>query len=133
MLLRGGTAVVPTILTLHSGAALANSSNLIAAAQGAASDGNYYCLNEGQYSDPAAYKLDVGDRTELVGSRIDGAQEYFDSAGNAVTDKTLMCAEGGNFSRTVGGELKPVPKGALVSATALLSFTARGTVNFTEI
>lgn len=46
-LLSGAAVTVPTILTLHSGAALAMSSNLVRAAVGAPTDpdGNYLCLD----------------------------------------------------------------------------------------
>jgi len=136
ILMRGGSAAVPMILTLHSGAALARSSNLIGIATGP-SEGSYQCLSENSYT-PDGNKLDLGDNPTLNVTRIstDGtySREDNNNPSNRV-DGRAMCAEGGDFYERVSGgwQQVSVQKGSLVSFAALGSFVGRGTITFTDI
>ena len=161
MLVRGAAAAVPTILTLHSGAALARTSNLISRAPGAPTDaaGNNLCLNERSAAEilDGGQRYDLGDPVQAEVTQIptsDGRQFYAtqDLSGDPVSGQT-MCEQGGTFyyesesavsldanqradlirqsflPPTGTGEKSAaaveVPRGGLVSATALASFAGR--------
>lgn len=159
MLLRGATAVVPTILTLHSGAALARSSNLIGAAMdaGPGGDGKYRCLDfDGIQATNNPRMFDLGQPPMAHVTRIDSQVHYYRTdpgqqsgygmyqhGGSQQVDPRTMCAEGGSFyrqdsrysySRDGGGDgytQVRVKQGVLVSATALSSFSSG--INYTDV
>ena len=159
--LRGAAAAVPSILTLHSGAALARSSNLLSIADGAPLDakGRALCLDESSVEPAQAggKVYDLGEPPHATVTGIPGDKSYYREA-NADTPKVgpqEMCQSGGDFYvqengdelaslgkqadggsmvqpevrvSTVFKEVQPswkkvnVPRGGLVSATALASF-----------
>lgn len=163
-MIRGATAVVPTILTLHSGAALARTSNLISRAPGAPVDsaGNNMCLNEASVAEvmEGGQRYDLGDPVAAEVTNIpttDGRIFYEnpDLSGSPLSGQE-MCEKGGTFYYEAAGaspadlgaearadlirqsfipeavdlEAKAaagveVPRGGLVSATALASFAGK--------
>jgi hypothetical protein len=148
-LLRGASAALPTVLTLQSGAALAQSSNLIGtvkhASKAIGEGGRVQCLDMASAVDGTPTKLDLGDRPVLHVQYITQRQYYRpDKSGNAgdpskpVTIEQ-MCKEGGvywykdgtdrygkiRWKATLPGYYnKGVARGFLVSATALSSFAS---------
>lgn len=136
-LVRGAAAAVPTILTLHSGAALARSSNLISTVNTLAADAPANCLDTSsptssiQNIEGNLYDLGVNPKTEQV-NIIPVGEYYKDSNGSTSVDRKTMCEEGGPYFRKQSGFTQVnVPKGGLVSATALQSFVGR--INITTI
>lgn len=170
-LLRGAAAAVPTILTLHSGAALARSSNLLHVADGAPTDakGRNLCVDESSVKVdsrvPRVYDLNEPAHAQVTA--IKSQRTYYRATGQDAPRVTPqeMCRTGGDFYykgsptldsldipgadrdsdsdgfgvRTSAGWQKKnqgwnkvnVPRGGLVSATALNSFAGR--VNVREI
>lgn len=163
LFVRGAAAAVPTILTLHSGAALARTSNLISRAPGAPTDaaGNNLCLNERSAAEilDGGQRYDLGDPVQAEVTQIpsnDGRKFYVsqDMSGDPLTGQQ-MCEQGGTFyyesqasvsldsseradlirqsflppTGAGTGEKSAaaveVPRGGLVSATALASFAGR--------
>lgn len=152
--LRGATAVVPTILTLHSGAALARSSNLIGAAPNPGPNGGRYnCLDfDGLEPTGNPNVFDLGNPPYAHVTRIDADTQYFrvessgrrdkhggqDDGRREPVDPRTMCAEGGTFyrqrdGRGYWGDDKgfQVKRGVLVSATALSSFSSG--IKYTDV
>ena len=163
-MIRGAAAAVPTILTLHSGAALARTSNLISRADGAPVDaaGNNMCLDENSVAEvfEGGRRYDLGDPASGQVTNIptlDGRQFYADTSlsGSPLTGQE-MCERGGTFyyegegatTSGLGAQARAdlirqsfipeiaegaekaavgveVPRGGLVSATALASFAGR--------
>jgi hypothetical protein len=132
-------AAVPVIVTLYSGsgiAAQAISSNLISSStnQGAVG-GKFLCLDTGQVPSvdgkPRVYDIGNGRVPVTRITDISYSRQQNNSAG-AVVKGDAMCAEGGTFYRKQAGFPQVnVPKGVLVSATALSSFA--GKIDYTDI
>lgn len=139
--LRGAAVTLPTVLTLHSGAALAFSSNLIGAANGAPKDpsGNHLCLNVSSTAGrgPTGGTYDLGSPAYAEVTKIPSNREYHtdDSLGSPKVQGPQMCAKGGKYyyKKNWGWKEAKVPKGVLLSATAIASFTASGGVHFKDI
>ena len=132
MLLRGAAVSVPTVLTLHSGAAFAFSSNLIGAAAGAPKDpnGNYLCLDVSSTAGPGPRGgvYDLGAPAYADVAAIPSNREYHTEkkSGSPKVTGPQMCSSGGDFYyKKYGATWKPVnvKRGVLVSATALSSFS----------
>ncbi len=143
-MLRGASAAVPAILTLHSGAALARSSNLIGAAKYAGQQGGKYrCLDIdgiGGTDKPNVY--DLGEPAMGHVTRIDAQSSYYatdpdrrDRYGSTPSEvsKPKMCADGGTYYRKDRHRTRQVnvKRGVLVSATALSSFSSG--INYTDV
>ena len=103
VLIRGMAVTVPTVLTLHSGAALAMSSNLIRTAVGAQTDpdGNYLCLDTsstyGETRKRGVY--DLGSPAHGEVTAIPSEREYFlepKDDSRSVTGPE-MCDRGGTY------------------------------------
>lgn len=143
-LLRGAMGAVPTVLTLHSGAALARSSNLVGVGPEAGPEGGQYrCLDtETVYKTDNPNVYDLGDppmahvttiRSDVRYQRLQPAGgSHVLKPGEGVSQAT-MCREGGTFYRNSGhtsGNVA-VKRGVLVSATALASFS--GSIRYTDV
>lgn len=132
-LLRGAATAVPTILTLHSGAALANASNLmIGGSSGQNNTGtrvdinapqdHYACLaTTGQTS--GNYNFIDGNPVTLVPANV----QFKDETTNSWVYGDDMCALGGDFKYK--GNTYYVRKGMLLSATAYTSLTTAGVID----
>jgi hypothetical protein len=135
--LRVAIATAPIIATLPSGAALARSSNLIGTASAASAkdaQGRTLCLDRtsgtGVYQN-GALDLGVPARGKLSAIK-DRNYRVDDSFGAASITESEMCKQGGTYYHwNSGWRQVKVPKGILVSATALSSFA--GSIYTTEI
>ena len=137
-LLRGAA---PAIVTLYSGAALAQSSNLISATQNAmAQDSKYRCLDTSSvYSTTKPNMYDLGATPMGHVTQIRSTRQYYPTStwGTSPTGPQAtapqMCANGGNYVRKEywGYTRVKVSRGVLVSATALNSFADK--VTYTNI
>ncbi len=135
--LKAAIATAPFIATLPSGAALARSSSLIGASSAASakdSKGRILCLDlksgTGNYQNGA---LDLGmppsGKLTAIKDRLYWTQP---SLGAARISEADMCKQGGRFHYWYGQwQHVDVPKGILVSATALSSFA--GSIFSTEV
>jgi hypothetical protein len=139
-LLRGATVAVPTILTLHSGAALARSSNLIGAAPNASAEGNKLrCLDTSSvYRTEKPNVFDLGEDPMAHVTTIRTNKQYFrpgnnDQPSNNSVGGQQMCSNGGRFFRKDGNSFTRVrvKRGVLVSATALSSFA--NDITYTDV
>ncbi|MFP5407152.1 MAG: hypothetical protein ACLGHY_12730, partial [Gammaproteobacteria bacterium] len=111
VMLRGAAAAVPTILTLHSGAALARSSNLLSVADGAPVDaeGRNLCLDESSVElSPGSRKAyDLGEPPHANVTAIHPERGYYrdtQPGGEPVLPQE-MCQTGGDFYIKEGGAL----------------------------
>ena len=137
-LLKGAIATMPMILTLQSGAALARSSNLITASRPRSAkdaEGRTLCMDY-NYVDTVYGADNVADLGEPPYAHITAIRKdiYFDSPDGEVIRRWRMCREGGVFFTKKDAtfyETDYVPKGMLVSATALSSFA--GHIDITEL
>ena len=143
-LLRGAMVAVPTVLTLHSGAVLARSSNLVGVGPEAGPEGGQYrCLDtETVYrtKNPNVYDLGDPPMAHVTTIRSDVRYQRLYPAGKSGGLKrgegvrqATMCREGGTFYRNSGytsGNVQ-VKRGVLVSATALASFS--GSIRYTDV
>jgi hypothetical protein len=131
-LLKVAVATAPMIATLPSGAALARSSNIIGATTGPGTDalGRTQCLNSPTAVDgmvdlgvpPSGQVTAIVERDYRVGAR--GSADF-------ISEKQ-MCNQGGDFYyQSSGWKSVQVPKGIVVSATALSSFA--GSIYITEV
>jgi hypothetical protein len=138
MLLRGAA---PAIVTLYSGAALAQSSNLISAPPAAmAEDNKYRCLDTASvYPTDKPNVYDLGTTPMAHVTQIRSTKDYFPTggfgdypSGSEVTAKQ-MCTSGGQYVRqdNWGYTRVNVSRGVLVSATAINSFSDK--VTYTDI
>jgi hypothetical protein len=142
-LLRGASAAVPAILTLHSGAALARTSNLLGVAPDAAAEGGKYrCLDfDGIAPTENPRVFDLGEPPMAHVTRIDAEAKYYrldpDASWGERIDRVTpqaMCQEGGTFYRkdTTWKPVKvQVKRGAMMSATAAASFVSG--INYTDV
>jgi hypothetical protein len=129
-LLRGATIAAPTILTLYSGAALAQSSNLIGAAPTATAENNRYnCLDTSSvYVTDKPNVYDLGEQPMAHVTTIQADGKYYTPTSGASTQVTApqMCSNGGWYKRknsTGGFTDVQVSRGVMISATALSSFS----------
>jgi hypothetical protein len=143
-LLRGAMGAVPTVLTLHSGAALARSSNLVGVGPETGPEGGQYrCLDtETVYKTDNPNVYDLGDppmahvttiRSDLQYQRLQPAGGSHVLRPGETVSQATMCREGGTFYRNSGytsGNVS-VKRGVLVSATALASFS--GSIRYTDV
>jgi hypothetical protein len=128
-------SAVPVILTLHSGAALAVSSNLISTVDNYA-DGSANCLDTSGLDEVADNVYDLGPTPSATVYKLSDDNKYYlyidGQKKGRVRDLKAMCKDGGTFI-TEGGDVFTIPKplagggggGGLVSATALGSFAGR--------
>ena len=136
-LLRGSATAMPALLTLHSGAALARSSNLISATSGDPTDGygRTLCLDTSSVT-PADGDWRVFDLNEPAYGRVSAIRERdYKRAPYRRAEpvgEEQMCERGGSYyyrdrsySWSKWGRWREVNvrQGVLVSATALTSFT----------
>ena len=131
-LLKVAVATAPVIATLPSGAALARSSNLIGPTSGAGTDskGRTLCLKFGKSVDGM---IDLGAQPSgRVTAIKDREYRVDDSTSAATITEKQMCQKGGQFYyQTSNWRSVNVPKGIVVSATALSSFA--GSIYTTEV
>jgi hypothetical protein len=136
-LLKVAVATAPIIATLPTGAALARSSNLIGPTSGAGTDafGRTQCLDvtsgDGILSngmvdlgapDPNGFGVAITERNYLREAR---------GSADPISEKQ-MCQDGGTYYyQGTGWQNVNVPKGIVVSATALSSFV--GSIYLREI
>lgn len=131
-ILKGSVVSMPAVLTLHSGAALARSSNLISGTQYGATDaqGRTLCLDlDSVY--PASDTRDVYDLGEPPYARVsainDRDHRFQPNNGSDQASEADMCKNGGTYyykGDWGGWQETTVPRGMLVSATALTSFAS---------
>lgn len=131
-LIKGGVTAMPAILTLHSGAALARSSNMLAAASQNTTDGmgRTLCVDKNSVVPADDYRevYDLGTPPYAECNVIRGPTErrYFVDK-NMTTQITpgAMCERGGKFywKPEAGGHRQSsvVPKGFVASAGAMAS------------
>ena len=148
MVLRGASAAVPTILTLQSGAALANASNgLVSGSSGTCGSGDTVPVDaSGQYSPggtPHYACLETRGVTSGQYEFIDGNPLKLVPADARFKDTTSSCTNklvsGDDLCRTGGLAKYPpsggqptdisIPKGMLLSATAYSSLAAAGVID----
>lgn len=134
-LLKGSVATMPAILTLHSGAALARSSNLISGTPSYSRDsqGRTLCLDTDSVY-PASRRGDIYDLGDPPYARVSAIndRDYWTRPSYHHSDRiseSRMCESGGTYyyrSRWGWGGWREtkVPRGILVSATALTSFAS---------
>jgi hypothetical protein len=116
-LLSSAAVTVPTILTLHSGAALAMSSNVVHAAVGAPKDpdGNYLCLDvSSTYGETRRRGVyDIGSPAHAEISVIPSDTEYYlePKDGSQPVTGPEMCERGGTYyykgTGSTGGSYDP--------------------------
>jgi hypothetical protein len=131
-LLRGGAKAMPAILTLQSGAALAQSSNLIASAPAGTRDtmGRALCLDTTTV-DPVSGSttvFDLGNPPRAVVNAIT-ERNYKTAANNGADDATEddICAQAGTYywkdPDQPWQELTMANRGVVVSSAAVFSFS----------
>ena len=134
-LIKGGVTAMPAILTLHSGAALARSSNMISAAPEGTTDGlgRTLCLDKGSVV-PADDYLEIYDLGEPPSADVTiirgpGERKYFARVGKHKRVKIspdAMCERGGKYYwRSNRGDWQQVQvrKGIVVSSGAMASIS----------
>lgn len=149
LMLRGAGAALPAMLTLHSGAALARSSNLISGSGEVGGDGTALCLDESAGTPLEENLVDLGDdlssgegtvwempeRDYYAGAEFNG-EGILQPVGEPISAADACTQPGPHFYADGGGTYVPTQKlnrGMLVSATAVASFTGRGILNITNI
>ena len=136
-LLKGGAKAMPVVLTLQSGAALAQSSNLISEASPYTRDldGNTLCLDTGSVYQLPNGKYDFGQPADGIVNVIGNRQFYQDKNRSSPVETHDMCYQGGSCWFQEGGwyEVNLPANGVVLSATALVSISARGDILFNRI
>ena len=132
-LVRGAAVAVPTILTLHSGAALARSSNLISTVNTLADNDPANCLDTFSLNEQPTGVYDLGADPRDAQVNVIPTGEYYNADKTALVNRKDMCEAGGTYWRKQNGNFTQVnvSRGGLVSATALQSFVGR--INIKEI
>ena len=127
--LRGATATVPTILTLTSGAALAQSSNLIGTVQRA--NGDVLCLDPRSTNGPTRRNLnvyDLGSPPYAEVSRLPSTYRYRAKHTLKAMTPAEVCRHRGPIEVNYGsGEWRDLQlrgSGVMISNTAWASFGA---------
>ena len=132
-LLRKGVTAMPAILTLHSGAALARSSNLISAAPGSRDgNGDVWCMDTSTADYyPDSGKYDIGD-PGFANVNVLPDTDYYSGPGLSGDVKTAdeFCASGGvrNYKPLGGGSKETATlqsPGIVVSSNAYNSVATR--------
>jgi hypothetical protein len=134
-ILRGAMVAAPVIATLSSGAALARSSSLISSSSPAAAldaSGRTLCLDK-RSGDLDGTVMDLGTSPSGSVTAITQRDYRTEPKGSAYPiSEAEMCARGGDFYyQSSGWQTARVPRGILVSATALSSFA--GSIRFTNV
>jgi hypothetical protein len=131
-------ATAPIIATLPSGAALARSSNVIGASSATAAkdpQGRTQCLDLNSGAPNATNTLiDLGPHPQGALTKIKDRDYRVDNKWSAAKiTEADMCKKGGSSYHYANGSWRKVtvPKGMLVSATALSSFA--GSIYTTEV
>lgn len=131
ILVRGAAAALPTILTLHSGAALARSSNLIGTTDGAPLDpeGRVLCLDESSVEQVGDRQYDLGEPPFGQATAIPTVdRKYYaaQNAGSQLVTPQEMCTNGGTYyyQQPGGWKTAVVPRGGFLSAAAWGSVAA---------
>jgi len=138
-LLRGAA---PAIVTLYSGAALAQSSNLISAKSNATAENyKYRCLDTASVSTTTKSGVyDLGSPAMGHVTQVSSDKQYYgiNSYGNinfaaGPVAPSQMCSTGGYYARKDWGGFTRVrvSRGVLVSATAISSFADK--ITYTNI
>ena len=136
-LIRGGAAAMPVILTLQSGAALARSSNLIGAASDGTTDalGRKLCLDTNSVIPVGGNsgKYDLGEPPYAQVTAINDRDYYHNPNFGPDLSEARMCQTGqiSYYYQDPDWQQVQVPKGILVSATALSSFA--GSIYITDL
>ena len=142
-LLTGAVKAAPVVLTLQSGAALARSSNIISASSASYMDGSgrTLCLNTSSVDtvDETYGLYDLGDPASGHLTAINERNYRVEPRRRATKiDESNMCMRGGTYysrHRNSSGRRSwrsvDVPRGVLVSATALASFA--GSIIVTDL
>jgi hypothetical protein len=134
-ILRGALVAAPVIATLHSGAALARSSSLISSTSPSNAldgSGRTLCLDarSGELSG-TVMDLDTPPSGSVTAIRPRDYRTEPRGSASPISEAE-MCARGGDFYyQSSGWRTANVPRGILVSATALSSFA--GSIRFTEV
>jgi hypothetical protein len=136
VMIRGAAAALPTILTLHSGAALARSSNLISATIEVDPTGPNRCVALADVK-PAGSKYDLGEPPAARVTEFGSGHLYATDEGglNRVTPLQICDNPNADYwvSTDLGGtwnavnQVPPIERGFLVSATAWSSFSLNPT------
>ena len=134
-ILKGAMTAAPVIATLPSGVALARSSSVIGSSRPAGAldrEGRTLCL-DARSGDLVGTVVDLG--TPPSGSVTAITERDYRTGPRGSADpitEAEMCASGGDFYyQDAGWQTANVPRGILVSATALSSFA--GSIRFTEV
>ena len=116
LVLRGAAAAVPTVLTLHSGSALAaRSSFLISRAEGMplSDDGKYLCMDLTGTTEVGPNIYDLGDNSNPLVTKIDGSATYYkDAEGNLPATVIEVCETGDPYYKRGGmasGQMASAP------------------------
>ena len=139
-LLRSAAVGMPAVLTLHSGAALARSSNIVGIAPPGTRDeaGDALCLDT-RLAEPLweSNQVDLGEPAEAKVNVLSERVYYPEmNAGGTPHNADLICNKGGTFYYQQDGDDIPVKlpaNGVIVSATAMVSVSLRGDVFFDRI
>jgi hypothetical protein len=131
--LSGAKAAVPAIVTLYSGAALANSSsNLVTVdPQAGTVNGKYNCLDTEGLDWVRERTYHLGEPPLAHVSRINGYDTFYKPGLNGQPSSTRvygpeMCARGGDYYKKTwysGFKKVNVKKGGMLSGTAMASFS----------
>jgi hypothetical protein len=129
----------PAIVTLYSGAALAQSSNLITVdSTPGAEASKYRCLNTQGIPQVGGNKYDLGQPALGHVTRIQSQKQYYKkSSSGGPSSQTAtppqMCSTGGEYYRKDWNSYTKVnvKKGVLVSSTALSSFSSG--IQYTDV
>lgn len=141
-LLTSGAKAMPVVLTLQSGAALAQSSNTIGASSPYTrdADGNTLCLNTHTVTElPLGGRFDLGQPVDAeVNVIADRRFRYVDSSGRRTRIEVAehdMCRDGGTYAYRAGGwnYVELPSNGVVVSASSLVSVSVRGHIDFNQI
>lgn len=140
-LLTSGAKAMPVVLTLQSGAALAQSSNTISAASPYERDsnGNTLCLDTRSVYKLEHDRYDMGMPAQADVNVIrDRKYRYVDASGRRTRVRVAehdMCRHGGTYAYRSGGwKYVELPRnGVVVSATSLVSVSVRGHIDFNRI
>lgn len=141
-LLTSGAKAMPVVLTLQSGAALAQSSNTIGAASPYTRDakGNTLCLDTYSVQElPLGGRYDLGHPVDAEVNVIrDRRYRYVDASGRRTRIRVAehdMCRNGGTYAYRSGGwrYVELPSNGVVVSASALVSLSVRGQIDFNQI
>lgn len=138
-LIRSAAVGMPAVLTLHPGAALARSSNMVGVAPPGTRDerGNALCLDT-RTADKVidSHQVDLGEparaRVNILSDRA-----YYPEKNKSRTPQAAdaVCSRGGTHYYHENGwhEVQLPSNGVIVSATAMVSVSLRGDVHFNRI